>query len=389
MQDNQQKQRLIALMVKKLSSTITEEEQLELQYMMDEDPAARSFAEQFDPAFVARELARKDHIDTATEWEKLRQLVLSGNKQTPVRRILVRAAVAASLIILVASALYLMLKKKDEMPAKQIAHTDASHILPPDGKAMLTLDNGESIVLDSLNSQHLALKAQGVIAMNDHELQYGATGASAVVFNTISTPKGSSYKLLLPDGTRVWLNNASSVRFPTAFTGKSREVTTSGEAFFEVAKDNSKPFIVQSKEVKILVLGTSFNLEAWPEKNSVNATLLEGAVRVENKSGAALLKPGQQAKVENNIAVINNTDIDKVIAWKENRFVFRANTIHEVMDQLARYYDLEVAYSGNTTSSLFVGSFMRSAPLSEILEFLEKTGAVHFKIENRKITVLP
>lgn len=374
------------LLVKKITGTLQPEEEQELLHYMKEDPAAKKLADQFSPEFLASELSLKDEIDTEVEWKKFS--AQAGFRSKLIRWNSRSIAVAASLLVILSTGLYLVFHHNDQRNTTVLNDKSVQDIPRPEGKPVLTLADGNSVVLDSKNSGNEALKQQGITNLNDSVLLYGKSPTGVVSWNTVSTPKGVSYKLVLPDGTSVWLNTASSIRFPTAFVGPEREVTVTGETYFEVVKNNT-PFKVNAGNAKVEVLGTHFNIEAWPEKKNVNTTLLEGTIIVETGKEKLKLKPGEQAIAETNIKLNRNIDIDQVMAWKQNEFVFRANTIQDIMENLARYYDFGVEYRGAITSSLFVGSFNRNAPLSDILSFLEKTGGVHFRIDGRKVLVMP
>jgi ferric-dicitrate binding protein FerR (iron transport regulator) len=204
--------------------------------------------------------------------------------------------------------------------------------------------------------------------------------------------------LLLPDGSHVWLNAASSLRYPSAFTGSQRRVELDGEAYFEVSKQvtGSKasvrplPFIVQANGTEVEVLGTHFNVMAYQDETSINTTLLEGAVRVSKDDHRQILKPGQQAQVNQSgaIALVKEADTEKAVAWKNGAFKFDGSDIGTIMRQAARWYDIEVAYKGKVNEE-FYGTFSQEMNLSQVLSALEKTGLVHFTIEGKKVTVLP
>lgn len=363
-------------------------EEQELLRRMEEDPEAKAFADQFSPEFLVNELALKEEIDTGEEWTKFRYQAGFRSKVVRWRRGWAMT-VAASLLLIITTGLYLVFHRNDQRNTTVLTVETVKDIPRPEAKPVLTLADGSTIVLDSKNSGNEHLKGQGILNLNDKELLYGKKATSEPSWNTVATPRGVSYKLVLPDGTGVWLNTSSSIRFPTSFTGKEREVTVSGETYFEVAKNSTKPFRVHAGNTEVQVLGTDFNLEAWPEKTNVSTTLLNGAVIVVAGNEKVKLRPGQQANAGKTINIINDKDIDQVLAWKNDQFIFRANTIQDIMENLARYYDFGVEYRGVTTSSLFVGTFNRSAPLSEILLFLEKTGGVHFRVEGRKVIVMP
>jgi transmembrane sensor len=221
------------------------------------------------------------------------------------------------------------------------------------------------------------------------------------VYNTIAVPRGGRYQLLLPDGSHVWLNAASTLRYPSAFTGAQRRVELDGEAYFEVSslpaspggggeKTARMPFIVQVNGTEVEVLGTHFNIMAYKDEASINTTLLEGAVRVSKDDHHQLLKPGQQAQLHPSgaITLVKKADTEKAVAWKNGAFKFDGSDIGTIMRQAARWYDIDVEYKGKVNEE-FYGTIGQEMNLSQILSVLEKTGLVHFTIEGRKVTVLP
>jgi ferric-dicitrate binding protein FerR (iron transport regulator) len=305
-------------------------------------------------------------------------------------------AVAVVLCILAGAGYFLLPFNKKE---KTTADTTATmKVIPPGGnKAILTLADNSTIMLDSAANGTLAKQGSSVVnKTKDGELKYEAGNErSEVAYNTLSTPRGGQYQLVLPDGSKVWLNAASSITYPTAFVGKERKVTISGEAYFEVApvklrSGQKMPFLVQQGDMTVQVLGTHFNVNGYDDEAASMTTLLEGAVRVTKGSSITVLKPGEQAvtaKAGNNISVVNNPDIGEIMAWKNGQFVFNDATIGSIMRQMARWYDVEVVYDA-TISKHFIANIPRSVPLSELLKLLELTDQVHFKIQGRKITVL-
>jgi ferric-dicitrate binding protein FerR (iron transport regulator) len=264
-------------------------------------------------------------------------------------------------------------------------------------------------VLDSANNG--ALRQQGttkLIKLDSGRLVYKAISASpqmaALQYNTISTPRGGQYQVVLPDGTKVWLNASSSLRFPTAFNGGERAVDLAGEAYFEVTKE-STPFKVHvypsatsiaagnggHPAHTIEVLGTHFNVNAYDDESALEATLLEGSIKLEKGNEQVLLKPGQQAisaRAGGAIRVIPDADVDAAIAWKDGYFQFDGAGIEAVMRQLARWYDVDVRYEGPVTERQFAGQMPRGVNLSEVLRILEESN-VHFRIEGKKLVVMP
>jgi ferric-dicitrate binding protein FerR (iron transport regulator) len=206
----------------------------------------------------------------------------------------------------------------------------------------------------------------------------------------MSTPRGGQYALKLPDGTQVWLNSASSITYPTAFTGNERTVSITGEAYFEVMNDKSKPFHVMVNDMDVLVLGTHFNINSYQEERAVRTTLLEGSVKIsQGASTGVILTPGQQAKVEQQqIKVINGADLEQVMAWKNGLFNFNKLSLEEIIRQLSRWYDVDVVYQGTIAPKKFGGEIERDLNLLEVLDVLKEAG-VHFSIEGKRLIVMP
>jgi len=277
-------------------------------------------------------------------------------------------------------------------------------IKPGGNKAILTLADGTKIVLDDASDG--ALTRQGnttVIKLDDGKLAYNPqtvakVPSEAILYNTLSTPRGGQYNVTLPDGTIVWLNAATSLRFPTAFTGKERRVEIKGEAYFEVAKNAAKPFIVKAGNEEIKVLGTHFNVTAYSYDKVIKTTLLEGQVEVtltnspksEVASNSIILEPGQQSQLDrNNGLTVVAADLEEVVAWKNGYFVFANENIESIMLKIARWYDVKVSLEVDPLNRDFTGNISRTQNVSEVLNMLELTGEVHFKIEGKSITVLP
>jgi ferric-dicitrate binding protein FerR (iron transport regulator) len=214
--------------------------------------------------------------------------------------------------------------------------------------------------------------------------------SSEVLYNTISTPRGGQYELMLSDGSKVWLNAASSLRFSASFVGKERKVELLGEAYFEVAKNAAMPFKVKVHGMEVEVLGTHFNINSYDNESMIRTTLLEGSVKINKNNSSSLLKPGQQAQMNKagEIKIINNVDVEEAIAWKEGKFQFDKADIHDIMRQLARWYDVDVEYKG-TVSSHFGGTISRDVNLSQVLNMLHLTGEVNFQIQDKKVLVMP
>lgn len=277
----------------------------------------------------------------------------------------------------------------------------------PPGKngAILTLTDGKQVVLDSMGNGLIASQNGSQVVLKSGSLIYNTTEMSSadVAYNTMTTPKGRQFNLTLPDGTGVWLNAASAIKYPTSFNGKERKVEIHGEVYFEVARNEKMPFKVKvNKDLEVEVLGTHFNINAYNEDACIKTTLLEGSVRLlvdpSNSSLASshlskptiVLKPGQQAQITSvdPPKIITDVDMTNVMAWKNGLFDFEDVGLQEVMRQLSRWYDIEVVYNGRVPDIQFGGKMSRNITLSGVLKILEKTG-VHFRMEEgRRLIVL-
>ena len=329
-------------------------------------------------------------------------------------------SIAAAILVIVAAGFYFFSGKRERTVEPVAKKHDMQHDVAPGGnKALLTLADGSTIVLDTIQNGMLAQQGNMIVVKLDNgQLQYksGVKGGKqeTVGYNTIATPRGGQYHVVLPDGSRVWLNASSSLRFPASFAANERRVELTGEAYFEIAslpalpQDGDKfrsgkkrPFIVKimtpsADGTEVEVTGTHFNIMAYPNEQSTKTTLLEGGVRVVNGEPAAgnrpavVLSPGQQAEVSNHhISVNKHVNVDQVVAWKNGLFRFKDTDIKELMRQVERWYDVEVEYQTKRSDQVYTGIVARSENLSSVLQMLELTGTVHFRVEGKKIIVLP
>ncbi|HEX8021090.1 FecR family protein [Mucilaginibacter sp.] len=312
----------------------------------------------------------------------------------------VAASVALFLVVSSLLALYLrhnnssLLTKNNAQPFK---HT----VAPGGNKALLTLANGSKITLDDAATGQLAKQsgvtitkaANGKLIYTIEKAPSNSTGLVQQAYNTIETPRGGQYQVNLPDGSKVWLNAGSSLRFPTNFTGNIRSVELAGEAYFEVAKNAQKPFRVVSNNQVVEVLGTHFNISSYIDDSSVKTTLLEGSVKVlSTKSNQSkLLKPGQQSNINysDNSIDVQTVDTEEVVAWKNGYFLFVDEDLKSIMSKLARWYNVDVEYTGNVDNLRFGGMVSRSRDLAQALKIIEQTGNVKTKIEGRRVTIMP
>ena len=299
-----------------------------------------------------------------------------------------RAVAAVLMPVLFVGTLYYLYSETRQNKAL-IASSEGQRtaILPGSTKASLRLADGQLVQLDSAANGLVAKQGAVNILMSHGGLAYESQGhEGSMTYNTLITHNGEQYSLLLSDGTKVWLNSASSLYFPVAFTGKERRVELSGEAYFEVARDAGKPFYVASDGQEIEVLGTNFNVKAYPNEGVVETTLLQGKVRV---NGKCALSPGQQAQLKKgSVSVKNDVDVNAVIAWKNGRFNFDSADVSEVLRQLERWYDIQVVLPAGKTGDHFSGTIPRSASLDQVLRILQNN-RVHFDLKGRRLVLLP
>jgi ferric-dicitrate binding protein FerR (iron transport regulator) len=301
------------------------------------------------------------------------------------------SSVAAVLLICLTATLFYIQHRGRTIQTPKFSNTRG--ILPPGGnKAILTLADGSTIQLDSSRNGHLAFQGETNIVKADGLLTYKGTATTEILFNTISTPRGGQYAVTLADGTKIWLNAASSLKYPTAFTGTSRSVELTGEAYFEVAGDKSKPFTVRLNGMDVQVLGTKFNIKAYQDDASIRTTLVDGAVRLTaSGAGEALLKPGQQGVWSQQLPrfMVREVNTNNEVAWRNGYFAFDNENIHDIMKDLSRWYNIDIEFRNNLIEKKFGGTVSRYQNAEEVLEILELTGSVHFSIKDKKIIVMP
>ncbi|WP_426324369.1 FecR family protein [Pedobacter sp. R-06] len=320
-----------------------------------------------------------------------------AGKATIKKRLWPRLAVAASIIVTLSAGIYLFDTNYFANTPSRIANT-SKDILPGKSRAVLTLANGETILLND-NESGVVIDASKLTYRDGTEvtsLKQAQIGEKNTVDNDIkvNTPRGGTYQVELPDGSKVWLNAASSLKFPVQFSKKERRVFLNGEAYFEVTKNKQRPFIVETNRQEITVLGTHFNISGYAEDADTKTTLLEGTVHVtdlmgNNSTKDVILKPGQQSVIAGEHLKVFEVDTEEAIAWKNGTFIFSGHTLKEIMKQVERWYDVEVEFENNRKQTqAFRGTVSRFENISQLLEVLESTGSVHFKVKGRRILVM-
>lgn len=309
--------------------------------------------------------------------------------------ILKKLSIAVAVLIIVTAGMYWWLKPSPTQPLPPIAKTDAA---PGGNKAVLTLSDGRNIVLhDMANGTLTSQDGVQILKPDSGRLVYtmASTAGNTVAYNTLATPRGGQYQLSLPDGTKVWLNAGSSIRYPVAFNSAERKVEITGEAYFEVAHDKTKPFYVTLPSqpggpagATIRVLGTHFNIMAYKEEMNIQTTLLEGALRVEGSIQQALLKPGQQGVLTNTTGALTVREVDtrEAVAWMHGQLSMKYIDVAAFMRQLSRWYDVDVVFEGEVPNMSFSGSISKTINLSLVLQALNDNG-LHVSLVNGKLIV--
>jgi transmembrane sensor len=311
-------------------------------------------------------------------------------------------AAASVLLISAVAGYFIYTGNSQNQPIASVKKSPKNDVAPGGNKAILTLADGSTIIRDSAQNGNLAQQGSSqVFKQKDGELVYNSSRQTdptpaTILYNTISTPRGGQYQLVLPDGSKVWLNAASSLRYPTAFTGIERKVELTGEAYFEVTSITSGnrkklPFIVAVKDMAVKVLGTDFNINAYDDEADIKTTLLKGSVDVTATSNSQTIRltPGQQSVYNGNMKLIKGADTEQAVAWKNGLFKFNSADLPMIMRQISRWYDVDITYDGNVKEETFSGDMPRKQNASEVFKMLEMTKTVQFSIENKKVIIEP
>lgn len=396
---------------------LTTEEAAALQSWVAEAPGRQALLDQLrdDPSWTKEYGIRIQDLPNERIWSKVETRLQSEGfwldkpKETavvpmpPARRAIhwSRYLVAATILAAIVGVTLWSLKRHQSENVNAVATAPVPADVQPGGnKAILTLADGRTIDLDSSADGVLTSQGNTYVAKQDGILAYNKAASeppAAPVYNRLITPRAGQFNLILPDGTKVWLNNASSLRYPVWFVGPSREVELTGEAYFEVARDAAHPFKVHVQNSPagadggtIDVLGTSFNIMAYSDEAAERATLVDGSIRYVHGSTSALLKPSEQSVLDaqGSLKTLHDVNVDEITAWKNGYFHFDHSSLETTMRQLARWYDVTVDYQGTIAPQEFMGKIQRNMPLSTVLKGLEGEN-VHFKLDGKKVIVTP
>ena len=381
-----EKQYVIYLVQQYLSGQLTASQRGELFGWLESEGNRTAFVDIVTPMMLASQ-ERKEYSEE--EWGEVLQVILGSDKvrETPVRRMSPSRSgmwlAAASVVVLVAIGGYWRYIHREPSQMPSIAVHD---VAPGGNKAVLTLSGGRRLVLDSTAADTVLTEGADIVANTGGRLAYktGSSTDTEIAYNTLTTPRGGQYQLTLPDGTKVWLDAASSIKYPTTFTGKERVVTVTGEAYLEVAHLEHQPFKVMVGGRTIEDLGTHFNINAYDDEPTRKVTLLEGSVKVEG----VLLAPGEQAVIDPVSGKINiqRVETDQVVAWVKGKLSMDNLDVREIMRQVSRWYDVDVVYEGSIPQGRFWGVINRNVALSNMLGVMRENG-IRVNLEGKKIIV--
>jgi ferric-dicitrate binding protein FerR (iron transport regulator) len=393
--------RIAALIVGNMQDKLTNDEQRELNTWLQENgDNFLLYEELMDEDRLGEALDELHAIDPDLAFERLSQKLFVTEEPAP-KRLLPKIwwyMVAATLLLAAGSIVYVAMNKKPHpAPIQVLAHKKQPGLLPDSKKAMLTLANGSTFALNDMSDGSIALQGNITVSKDQNGiLHYTLSGEPRLkdAYNVLQTPPGSGYEVILSDGSRIWLNAASTLRFPVDLsTINDRRVTLTGEGYFEIASNLSaatghkKPFTVSADNMEIRALGTAFNVAAYKEDSSTQTTVVEGLVQVNGHHQQHYLQPGKKLVARDTDITVENADVKQETAWKNNEFVFHNTSLQMVMNELARWYNVKVLYKQPIPSLHFSGEIQREVTINKVLEMLSYTGGVQFDINGQAVTV--
>ncbi|WP_164735470.1 FecR family protein [Pseudoflavitalea rhizosphaerae] len=386
---------LAKLLHERLTGEISPEDSVRLEAWLELSAANRQFAKELEDEQRLGELLKRERADEEEEieiklMERAKSQIVFSKPVVPVRssgNLLIRKWWwAAAAVVILAAGLYFW-PLITETEKEKIVQKEAVDITPGRSGAILTLANGSQMSLDSVRNGIVTLEGGATAKVVDGKLIYNES-TDRITYNTMSTPKGRIFQLTLPDGSNVWLNAASSIRYPTAFKGNQRRVEIKGEAYLEVARNPRMPFyVVLENNTELQVLGTSFNVNAYTNEENIKTTLIEGSIEVKPPQGIPKrLIPGEQAQLDGNTISVVNANVDQVIAWKNGVFDFTGKELKAALREVARWYDLEVVYEVEPASGEIVGKMQMNLALSQVMNIL-KGLEINYRIEGRRLII--
>lgn len=391
MSNNQNYNRIVRLISKEISDDLTPDEKQELSDWLNEHPENTALYTRIKNSETFR--SRNDEyqqIDVQAGWGMISSKIERANKVIKLKRIFAyAAAILVPLMIFGGVLSYL----SNQAPEKTVVVQQTPEILPGKPRAILVLDGGQSVLLDSLAEQSITEKDGTMIEKGNRSLNYTKQSGNlnaANIYNTIKIPQGGEYNLVLSDGTKVYLNAESQLRYPVQFAGNIREVELVGEGYFEVTTNAQKPFVVKTNGVSVEVLGTSFNVNAYGNTEKIVTTLVEGSVKLnmQGSSASQILEPAEQAvfDVNSGKAEISKVDVNLYTAWKDGNLIFYDNRLEDIMTILTRWYSADAVFKNESVKDLrFSGSLDRYGEIKQILDIIQSTGKVNIEINDNII----
>lgn len=379
-------ERIIYLLSKRLQQQLSAAKEREIQQWKAESAKNSKLFQELSHAQSVHTLAEKmQKYDVEYSINKLKNRMETYRA----KRKWFHHALAASIIFILGIGFFLTTREYI------FNINSAEDIAPGQQSAQLLLLDGSVVALDSMHVGETTSKAGIVItkAANGRvscDYNQSTSEVKSLAYHTISTPLGGEYQIALPDGSTVWLNANSSLRFPSQFQANKRHVELAGEGYFEITSDHNKPFIVSTKQQTIEVLGTKFNVFAYGEEALMRTTLVEGSISVQTATDRQILKPGQEAQSYHdsaNLSIVSG-DVQEAIAWKNGYFIFNEENIENIMQKVGRWYDVEVVYEGEVNNGLFGGTFSKNKSLQQLLKSLASTGQIRYKLTGRRVTIM-
>ncbi|AEV99966.1 hypothetical protein A4D02_25240 [Niastella koreensis] len=392
---------IASLILADLQNRLTPAEKQELDSWLQENGDNHILYDDLhDQEKMGNDLNELQSYDPDLAYDKLSQKLFPTNEPAGKRLHFRIWYMVAAVVILVAGGVAYFALDKPEKPVPKtavVAQKKTPGALPDSKKAVLILGNGTSIVLNDMNDGNIAQQGNVLVKkIRNGLLQFILTGeeANTSALNTLRTPRGGEYEVILDDGSHIWMNSASTLQFPVHFNDPNRRVALTGEGYFAVKSTllpsgNKKPFIVSVDNMEVQAVGTAFNISAYKEDDQSQTTVVEGLVKVDRDNKINLLKPGKKLIAKDTTTTIEDADIKQEIAWKNGDFVFRNTSLTNVMNELARWYDVDVMYDKGVPSLHFSGEVQRTSDIKAVLQMLEYTGGVTFTISKHNITVHP
>ena len=377
------------LILSYLREDISEEEMSRLRVWLDENERHQRLLEELrDKDVLQREIGEYVSFDTSRRWGQLKEAM-----EEPVRKgrslLKVWGAVAAVVVAFVGGLLYWQMTGSPQPEVKQVA---IARIEQGGMRAVLITETGQQVVLQGLKDTCLNITGTETLNIReDGSLKYSLSALSSMSeWHTLRIPKGGEYKIVLDDGTEIWLNSASELKYPAHFVGNERRVQLTGEAYFQVARNEAAPFIVETRDMDVKVLGTSFNVSVYEDEESCHATLVEGRVEVNDKVNGekVVLTPGKQALLRGGEMTVREVNTKLYTLWRLDRFTFASEDMEGVIRKLSRWYNVDFFFANSSMKQKrFTGSLPKYADISQVLKMIEMTTDIKFEIKEHTIMI--